>query len=108
MSNLELITTIISIVVTLIGSVLGYLAKKNDKAKKYYEAFIEVESKVKEFCIAAEGIYKSGDQKKKYVIASINKYLNDNDIKVENEQIEQIIESVILVSKNINNKGQSS
>ncbi len=54
--------------------------------------------------MAAEGIYKNGDQKKKYVVASINKYLNDHNIKVSDEQINHAIESVIEISKNVNKK----
>lgn len=102
MSNLELVTTIISILLTVVGTVLGYFAKKNDKAKKYYETFIEVESKIKELCIAAETIYTKGEQKKKYVVASIHAFLDEKKIHIENDKIESIIESFIDITKKIN------
>ena len=107
MSNPELVTTIISIVLSIISAVLGYLSKKNAKAKKYYESYLKVEAKIKELCIIAEDNYKKGDQKKKYVIANISIYLKDNNINISEEVINKIIESVISISKNINAEGQS-
>lgn len=108
MNNPELVTTIISLILTIVSAVLGYLSKKNAKVKKYYETFIKVEEKIKELCILAEANYKSGDQKKKYVIANIGVILAKENLSIEDEVINQIIESVISISKNINNKGQSS
>lgn len=108
MNNPEVITTIISIILSVVSAVLGYLSKKNAKVKKYYETFIKVEEKIKELCILAEANYKSGDQKKKYVIANIGVILAKENLSIEDEVINQIIESVISISKNINNKGQSS
>jgi len=108
MNNPEVVTTIISLILTIVSAVLGYLSKKNAKVKKYYETFIKVEEKIKELCILAEANYKSGDQKKKYVIANIGVILAKENLSIEDEVINQIIESVISISKNINNKGQSS
>ena len=107
MSNPELVTTIISIVLSIISAVLGYLSKKNAKAKKYYESYLKVETRIKELCIIAEANYKMGDQKKKYVIANISIYLKENNINLPEEVINKIIESVISISKNINAEGQS-
>jgi len=108
MNNPDLVTTIVTIILSVISAVFGFLSKKNEKAKKYYEAYIEVEEKIKELCILAEKHYKKGDQKKKYVIAHIGAFLTQENLAIEEEVINQIIESVISVSKNINNKGQSS
>jgi hypothetical protein len=102
MSNVELITTIITSVLTIVGAVLGVLATKSEKAKKFYKTYIEVEKKVKELCIVAESSYKDGDKKKKYVISSITTYLKQNDIEFDLESIDGMIESVISISKKIN------
>lgn len=108
MSNPDLVTTIVTIILTFISAVLGFLSKKNAKAKAYYESFIKVEEKIKELCILAEKYYKKGDQKKKYVITNISIFLMDNNIQIKEEIINQIIESVISISKSINTVGQSS
>jgi len=42
MNKLELITTIISIVLTVTTTGLGILSKYNSKAKKFYESYIKV------------------------------------------------------------------
>lgn len=102
MSNLELVTTIISIILTIFGSVLGFIAKRNDKAKKYYEGFIEVQEKIKELCVVAESSYTNGDQKKKYVVTSTHVFLKELNISISDEKINTIIESVINLSKKIN------
>src|SRR5690554_5772097 len=102
MNNTELITTIISVILTIISAVLGYLSKKSSKAKTYYETFIKVEEQIKKLCITAESSYSKGEQKKKYVIASINQFLLDNNLSIEKEAIDKIIESIIDVSNNIN------
>lgn len=108
MNSQELITTIISIVLSIVSAVLCYFSNKNAKVKKYYETFIKVEEKIKELCILAENNYKNGEQKKKYVIAHIGAFLTQENLAIEEEVINQIIESVISVSKNINSNGQSS
>lgn len=102
MHNTELITTIISVILTIVSAVLGYLSKKSSKAKTYYETFIKVEEQIKKLCITAESSYTKGYQKKKYVIASINQFLIDNGLTIETEVIDTIIESVIDVSNKIN------
>lgn len=107
MSSPELVTTIISIVLSIISAALGYLSKKNAKAKKYYESYLKVEAKIKELCIIAEDNYKKGEQKKKYVITNISIYLKDNNINIPEEVINKIIESIISISKSINAEGQS-
>lgn len=108
MNNPDLVTTIVTIILSVISAVFGFISKKNEKAKKYYEAYIKVQEKIKELCILAEIHYKKGDQKKKYVITNIAIYLMDNNIKIEEEIISQMIESVISISKGINALGQSS
>lgn len=80
----------------------------NAKVKKYSETFIKVEKKIKALCIVAEANYKNGDHKKKYVVTHIGVYLARENLQIEDEVINQIIESVISISKNINNNGQSS
>lgn len=107
MSSPELVTTIISVVLSIISALLGYLSKKNAKAKKYYESYLKVEAKIKELCVIAEDNYKKGDQKKKYVITNISIYLKENNINLPEDVINKIIESVISISKNINAEGQS-
>ncbi len=42
--------------------------------------------------------------KKKYVVSSINSFLIENNLNVDDEIIEQIIEGIITITKTINNK----
>ncbi|MDY0339211.1 MAG: phage holin, LLH family [Acholeplasmataceae bacterium] len=102
MNNTELITTLISVLLTVISIVLGYWSKKNDKVKKYYESFIKVQEQIKILCIDAENNYTKGDQKKKYVVSNINKFLIEQNIKMDDKVIDEIIESIISITKQIN------
>ncbi len=102
MNKLELITTIISIVLTIATTGLGILSYYNSKAKKFYESYIKVEEEIKKLCIIAEKNYKTGDKKKKYVLSEASRYLKANNIKLETDEIDRIIESVINVSRKIN------
>jgi hypothetical protein len=102
MSNLELVTTILSIVLTIGGSILGLIAKRSEKAKRYYEAYIDVERKIKELSIQAEKNYQNGDQKKKYVLSNIHTYMSKMKVNVNESEINGIIESIIDISKQIN------
>lgn len=102
MNNSELIITIITIIFTVISSILGYFLKKNEKTKKYYETYQIIEAKIKELCVDAEKNYTKGDQKKKYVISNINQFLLDQKITIDVGTIDEIIESIIDVSNQIN------
>lgn len=102
MNNTELITTLISVILTVISIVLGYWSKKSDKVKKYYESFIKVEEQIKKICIDAENNYTKGDQKKKYVVSNINQFLIEQNIKIDDKVIDEIIESIISITKQIN------
>ena len=102
MNKLELITTIISIVLTIATTGLGILSKYNSRAKKFYESYIKVEEEIKRLCIIAEKNYKTGDKKKKYVLSEASRYLKANNIELEIEELNKIIESVINISKKIN------
>jgi len=104
MNNSELIITIITIIFTVISSILGYFLKKNEKTKKYYETYQIIEAKIKELCVVAEAAYTDGAMKKKYVVSSINSFLIENNLNVDDEIIEQIIEGIITITKTINNK----
>jgi hypothetical protein len=103
MNNSELIITIITIVFSVLGSILGYFLKKNEKTMKHYEAYLKVEAKIKELCVAAEAAYTDGAMKKKYVVSNINSFLIENNLNVDEEIIEQIIEGIITITKSINN-----
>lgn len=104
MNNPEIVITIVTVVLTIISTILGLFASKNEKAKKYYQAYIKVEEKIRELCTIAENNYKNGDQKKKYVIANINTFLIENKIDFDIELVTDMIESIIKLTKSINNK----
>lgn len=87
----------------MISSILGYFLKKNEKTKKYYETYLKIESKIKELCIVAETSYTDGAMKKKYVVSSINSFLIENNLNIDEEIIERIIEGIITITKSINN-----
>ncbi|HHU59432.1 TPA: hypothetical protein GXZ34_00710, partial [bacterium] len=94
MNNPELVVTIITTVLTIVSALLGFLATKNEKVKRYYKRYVEIEKLVKELCVIAEANYKNGDQKKKYVISSINTFLTENNIEFDIGLIEDMIESI--------------
>jgi|SRR5690625_2449068 len=102
MNNPELIITIVTIVLTIISSVLGFFVSRNEKTKKYYETYLKIENKVKELMIVAETHYQKGDQKKKYVISNVNTYLKDNKISFDLKLVDTMIESIVNITKNIN------
>jgi len=102
MNNSELIITIITIVFSVLGSILGYFLKKNKKTMKYYEAYLKVEAKIKELCIVAENAYTDGAKKKKYVLSNITNYLSENNLILDNEILDNLIEGIIKISKSIN------
>ena len=102
MNNPELVVTIITTVLTIVSAVLGFLASKNEKAKKFYKTYVEIEKVIKELCIVAENNYTDGSKKKIYVISSVNKYLKDNNLTFDSKLIEDIIETLISVTKKIN------
>lgn len=102
MNNTELMTTIISVILSLVSIGLGYWSKRNSKAKVYYETFIKVEEQIRKLCIDAEKNYTKGDQKKKYVVSNISKFLIEQNIKIDDKVIDEIIESIISITKQIN------
>jgi len=42
MNNPELVITIITTVLTIVSALLGFLAIKNEKVKRYYKRYIEI------------------------------------------------------------------
>lgn len=102
MNNPELVIAIITSVLTIIGLVLGILAIKSEKARKYYKAYVKVEKKIKELIVFAEQNYKKGTQKKKYVLTYIKAYLEEHNIKLDLKIIDEMIESLIGITKKIN------
>lgn len=102
MNNTELMTTIISVILSLVSIGLGYWSKRNSKAKVYYETFIKVEEQIRKLCIDAEKNYTKGDQKKKYVVSNTSKFLIEQNIKIDDKVIDEIIESIISITKQIN------
>ena len=53
MSNQEIIITVVTIILTLLSSLLGFFLSKNEKTKKYYEIYLKVEKKIKELVVNA-------------------------------------------------------
>ncbi len=102
MSSQEIIITVVSIVFTFISSILGYFLSKNEKTKKYYETYLKVEEKIKKLIVVAENRYEKGEQKKKYVLSGITTFLKMHKIELDNKIIEDMIESLIDITKKIN------
>lgn len=98
----EIVITIITIVLTIISSVLGLFLSRNEKTKKYYKTYLIVENKVRELMVIAENNYKNGDKKKKYVISNITTFFKENKIEFDFDLVEEIIESIISITKQIN------
>jgi len=108
MNNPELLVTIITIILTMVSLILGFFASKNRKVKKYYETYLKVEKKVKDLCVFAELNYKKGENKKKYVLSNINCFLIANNIAFDIKIVENMIESLIKLTKSINNNNNNN
>lgn len=102
MNNQEIIITVVSILFAFISSILGFFLSRNEKTKKYYETYLKVEEKVRELIVIAEKRYKSGAQKKKYVLAGITTFIKMNKIELDKNTIDSMIESLITITKQIN------
>ncbi len=52
--------------------------------------------------VIAENNYKNGEKKKKYVISNITIFFKENKIDFDFDLVEEIIESIIKITKVIN------
>lgn len=103
--NLELIVSgIIFIFYLLIQLVKLFISIRNNKKNNISNNNELVNNKLIELIEEAEGLFDNGIIKKEFVLESINDFLVANNISFDVNSIDQTIEQIISLSKNINYK----
>ena len=93
---------ILYLLIQILKLIISICKSKKNKKKEL------VEEKVLLFIQEAETLFSNGIIKKEFVLDSINKYLKEKNIKYEEEQLEQLIEKIISLSKTINYVGEEN
>jgi len=112
MESIEIITAIVSLIIAIVTSVITILTKlkaiKNiDKAEKLTEGLIglqHITDKDREFAIIAENNGGTGEEKKKFVLKSIEAISEELNWKYNEQLVTDILETFIDLSKKINSK----
>lgn len=107
MEKLEIILslsgTIMSFIITLIVVII-----KLDKWKKNYQS-LEEETRINDLVDELMSIAETfnnylGNEKKEYVITKLNQFAIENNIDFDKEKLDERIEKLIKLSKNVNYK----
>ncbi|HEY8364061.1 MAG TPA: hypothetical protein VIK84_00695 [Haloplasmataceae bacterium] len=107
---LELIKEIKEILAIIIPVIIGFIVlvsklTKSTKLKKLAQNLIEVEKITRDYiCNAEKFLNYSGQDKKEWVKTKVNQYCIENDIKYEENVIDDIIENLIVLSKTVNKR----
>lgn len=111
MDKVEALITIISTILGFVASFTGVLVAcvKNIKARKYLEATSKLATALQEFVIEAESLDNfSGEEKKSYVLTKANRYAIENKLPYNEQDVGQVVENLIKVSKEVNKRGTAS
>lgn len=105
MENLEQIITIASAGVGLLATITGFLIPlvKNVKAKNKLMALNQLSTLLKSLIVEAEQFVNfTGEEKKEYVLTKANRYALENKIPFDESTIDEEIEKMVKLSKNVN------
>ena len=109
--NLELFLSIAVTVISLFLSSITFLIKliKNIKARKELDNLLKISNEIIPFIEEAEKLINySGQEKKEYVITRITQFALSNKIELNQEEINEIIETFISLTKNVNIKSSKN
>ncbi len=109
--NLELFLSIAVTVISLFLSSITFLIKliKNIKARKESDNLLKISNEIIPFIEEAEKfINYSGQEKKEYVLTRITQFALSNKIELNQEEINEIIETFISLTKNVNIKSSKN
>lgn len=107
MENLEVIISLASTALGLLISAVTFLGKfiKNAKAKKVAQQTIEICNAVLPYIKQAETLIGcTGEEKKEYVMTKANQYAIDHKIKFNSQLMDEEIEKVIKITKEVNRR----
>lgn len=111
MENLELILSLLgtsaSLVFTMIIVIIKFIRcrKTSHSLEDEYELYNSI-SKLME--IAEEFTNYSGEEKKEFVITKLNQFAIENCLKFDVNKASNKIEELIMLSKNVNYKGEKN
>lgn len=107
MEDLKLYISIVIFILGLITSIISIIIKytKNIKVKNNLKNILGVIEELIPLIEEAETFASySGEEKKEYVISRIYRKLNKEDIKIDEEKIDEMIEKLVSFSKEVNYK----
>ena len=107
MEDLKLYISIVIFILGLITSIISIIIKytKNIKVKNNLKNILGVIEELIPLIEEAETFSSySGKEKKEYVISRIYRKLNKEDIKIDEEKIDEMIEKLVSFSKEVNYK----
>lgn len=105
MENLEQIITIASAGIGLLVTITGFLIPlvKNVKAKNKLMALNQLGTLLKSLIAEAEQFVNfTGEEKKEYVLTKANRYALNNKLPFDESAIDDEIEKMVKLSKNVN------
>lgn len=101
------IKEIIAITVPLIAGIIFLIAKvnKNVKLRTLAESILTIEKVINDYIFQAEELVSfSGNDKKEWVKTKVNQYCINNNILYSEEEVSNLIESIIDISKKVNKR----
>lgn len=107
METLQLVLTISALAVALLTTIITAVAKncKNTKVAKAATNLLKVMGVVQGFVVEAEKLTQfTGSFKKEWVMTKVNEFCLQNNIAFDKDKVDELIEDVIKLSKNVNAK----
>lgn len=107
MEEVKLYLYIIIFVLSLITSIVSIIVKysKNVKVKNNLENVLNIMNDlIPLICEAEKFTSYNGEEKKEYVVSRIIRNLSNNNIKIDEEKINEMIEKLVSFSKEVNYK----
>lgn len=111
MENLEQIIAVASAGVGFLATLTGFLIPlvKNVKAKNRLLALKRLSSVLQTLIMDAEQFDDfTGEEKKEYVLTRANRYAIENDIPFDESAVDNEIEKIVSLSKNVNAAAKSA
>ena len=105
MQHIELILSMLITIFGFIASTVTYAIKfwKAHKMKTIAENTIEIKIVLLDYIIKAENLLnKTGEQKKEYVVTKVKNYANDNKLVYDETKIDEIIDKIVNLTKQVN------
>lgn len=100
-----MIWEILTGLLTIAGIILAIWATKSEKAKQYLKTYNEIKDKIEYYIKVAEKFDNAtGAEKKKFVVDTVMGHIEYYNLPISKEIVEQILEAIIDLTKNVNAK----